>query len=206
MRSWWAEVGEYIYASRPPCQRAEYLKVLIRDVNQPGFKLVDYAVIPVKEPSVPEACSECNNMSTNIYVRALDAAGNYISGEGVVFSTPDESVVALLRPRGELDYCFDPQGLTYYGQAFKMEEASNFNPAFTRGPLRVSMAGNSDELNGMGLPLKRHVQFVLTFQRVETGGDDGDGDTDPPDAQYGPWYVKRQTARRIVTVRDLLPQ
>lgn len=201
-------MGEYIYKTRPACQRPSWLTVKERNKLLPGWKLVDYAYIPAKEPTTPEECSDCNNTGTNIYVRALDAAGNYLSGEWAVFSTPDEDTTAMLRPRGQLDYCYDPQGITYYGQSFFMDAGSSFAPdppRNERGPLRMRMNGNSDELNGMGLPLRRHVQFVLTFQRVE------EENTEPPDppspeTQWGPWYVKSQTARKIVTVRDPLPQ
>lgn len=199
-------MSEYIPATRPPCQHPYFLTVKERDKTLPGWKLVDFAYIPVKEQGVPEECSECNNMTPLMYFRALDTAGNFVSGVNVVVDTPTLSDQYVMRPRGELDYCFDPQGITYYGIAVELSPDSNFSTDRREvGPYVAYMLGNSDVLQGMGMPSKRHVNFIATWQRVEVGTEPPPDPDDPPptDAiEEGMLFrVKRADAKRIVMVR-----
>lgn len=199
---------EYIPASRPACQHPYFLTVK-RKAPGPGWALVDYAYIPVEEDGVPEACWECNNQGHNVYLRALDTAGNYISGANVVVESLHTADQLILGPRGSLDYCFDAAGITYYGAAFPMAGGGDSSFSTDRGevgPYNAHMLGNSDALFGMGMPSNRHVQFILTFQRVEEDGEEPDppDPPDPPqeDSIVGNTYrVKRADAQRIVLVR-----
>lgn len=199
-------MGEYIPPTRPACQRPYFLTVEQRaNPSQPGWKLADYAYIPAPEPSVPEDCSECNNGGVNIYVRALDTEGEYVAGIDAFQEFPTGTGVKTLAPRGDLDYCYDPQGKTYYGAAFEMSGDSSFSTdRHEVGPYSVHLeGGNSDTLHGMGLPSRRHVQFVLTYVRV-LGDEEPEPPPTPEDDPVKEGYiyrVKRADGARITLVR-----
>lgn len=90
----------------------------------------------------------------NIIVFVQDERGMPIPGQRVLQKFPGDQAVGVTDERGHIE--------------FPMSGNSSFAPERGEsGPYAVAIEGlPSDEVVGMGLPLKRHVQFVLTFRRA----------------------------------------
>lgn len=119
----------------------------------------------------------CWNASVNIYVKALDKQGVYQPGIKMIQAWPDGSAsdpTKLLKDAPE--YCGQK-----FGTTFVMSGDSSFDPGKGQvGPYTMSVEGNSDQVTGLGLPLKRHNQYLITWQFVDTP-------TPPP--QQGHWTL-----------------
>lgn len=148
------------------------------DTDLPAYKAVRVEYISPED--------ERNNQGVNIYVKTLDKDGNYQSGVKVWQDWGDDRAEALTRPEGELDFNGEP-----FGVAFPMTGDSSFSPdRGEHGPYSVYAEGqDSDVVAGMGLPLRHHVQFLITFQWTENG-------PTPPVGRV--WTVTEQAKHRIV--------
>jgi hypothetical protein len=93
-----------------------------------------------------------NNGSTNIYVTVVDENGAPISGVRVWQCWPDDCAAGIAQA-GAVN--------------FYMSGDSSFAPdRGEAGPYWVRMDEPSEWLLGLGLPLKRHVQYYVTIVRV----------------------------------------
>lgn len=164
---------------------------ITRATGLPCWRIKEWAYVGIGD--------ECNNGGANAYLKALDAGGKFKAGDTVYWATPDEAAAIKMRPEGSLGYCYDNQGKEIpYGQAVQMTGDSSFSPdRGERGPYSAYMEGNSDRISGMGLPLKRHVQFTVVWQWV-TAGEEPQPPLPPPGTA---WVVESQTEERIVLVR-----
>jgi hypothetical protein len=163
-----------------------------RATGYPRWELVEYDYHDTED--------DCNNGGVSAYLKALDAQGNYQAGWIVHWATPDEAVSFAMQPEGNVGYCYGADGKEIpYGIAVPMSGDSSFSPERGEsGPYSAYMDGPSDKLSGMGLPLRRHVQFTAVWQwKIE--GNEPDPTPDPTPG--GEWVIKRQTADRIVLVR-----
>ncbi len=164
-----------------------------RTTGFPRWEIVEYDYISVDD--------ECNNGGVNAYLKALDTDGTYKAGDTVYWATPDEAVSFVMQPEGSVGYCYDDAGKEVsYGIAIPMSGDSSFDPSPPRsehGSYSAYMADNSDKISGMGLPLRRHVQFTVVWQWKTEGTEP----PPPPPPAEGEWVIKRQTADRIVLVR-----
>jgi hypothetical protein len=87
----------------------------------------------------------------HIFVRLLDEAGTEIVGGTVVVAWRDGAVeIAVPRDGGSDPYA----------------RYANFPMYAPLGSYSVRVAGISDTVQGLGLPGHRHVNYLLTFQRV----------------------------------------
>lgn len=159
------------------------------DTPLPGYKAVKVEYI------FPE--DERNNQGVNIYIKTLDKDGKYRAGVTVFQGWPDGAANALTRPEGELDFNGES-----FGAAFEMTADSSFSPGpppgrGESGPYSGYVVGNSDVVQGMGLPLRRHVQFLLTFQWTE------EGPTPPPPSRRV-WMVTEQSKHKLVIEKVLV--
>lgn len=93
-----------------------------------------------------------NNGSTNIYVTVVDERGAPISGVRVWQCWPDDCAA----------------GITQAGAVnFYMSGDSSFAPdRGETGPYWLRMDEPSEWLRGLGIPLKRHVQYYVTIVRI----------------------------------------
>lgn len=91
----------------------------------------------------------------NIVCFVQDENGNPMPGQRVTLKTTGgDTATQITDERGHCDH---PMG---GGSSFAPERNE-------RGPLTVFVEGlPSDDVNGMGLPLRRHVQYILTWRRV----------------------------------------
>ena len=91
----------------------------------------------------------------NIVCFVQDENGNPMPGTRVTLKTPaGDTATQITDERGHCDH---PMGA---GSSFAPDRNE-------RGPLTVFVEGlPSDDVNGMGLPLRRHVQYILTWRRV----------------------------------------
>jgi hypothetical protein len=95
----------------------------------------------------------------HIYFQALDGSWQPLAGERACVAWPD----------GE--ECVTTNAETDPTQWANFPMYADYNPSLgQRGPYEAHMAGISDWVTGLGLPLKQHVNFLLTFQhRVAPG-------------------------------------
>lgn len=91
----------------------------------------------------------------NIVCFVQDENGNPLPGQRVTLrTTAGDTATQITDERGHCDH---PMGA---GSSFAPDREE-------RGPLTVFVEGlPSDDVNGMGLPLRRHVQYILTWRRV----------------------------------------
>ena len=164
-----------------------------RATGFPCWRLTDWAYYGPEDDT-------CNNGGVNCYFKTLDENGAFVLSQKLVWSTAEEAaVLELNQPAG---YCYDNQGHEVkYGLAVQMTADSSFSPGpppgrGESGPYSAQIVGNSDIVRGMGLPLRRHVQYTFTFQ-LQTEGDE----PEPPTPETGEWIIKKQTPTRIVLVK-----
>ncbi len=144
----------------------------------PAWKVVRVEYVSTDDPR--------NNGSTNIYYKTLDAAGNYQQGVKVWQAWPDDKAQGITRKQGDLDFNGEP-----FGYTFPMSGDSSFDPnRGQHGPYFGYVDGASDTVNGMGVPLRRHVQFLLVWQWTITP-------PIPPIPPTGKWSVASQDATHI---------
>jgi len=95
----------------------------------------------------------------HIYFQALDGSWQPLAGERACVAWPD----------GE--ECVTTNAETDPTQWANFPMYADYNPSLGQhGPYEAHMAGISDRVTGLGLPLKQHVNFLLTFQhRVAPG-------------------------------------
>ena len=95
------------------------------------------------------------NGGVNIVCFVQDENGNPMPGQRVTLRTSaGDTATQITDERGHCDH---PMGA---GSSFAPDRAE-------RGPLAVFVQGlPSDDVNGMGLPLRRHVQYILTWRRA----------------------------------------
>jgi hypothetical protein len=98
----------------------------------------------------------------NIYFQALDDSWQPLAGERACVAWPDGEV------------CVTTNAETDPTQWANFPMYASYNPGIgEHGPYEGHMAGLSDRVTGMGLPLKQHVNFLLTFQRRVSPGSPG---------------------------------
>ncbi len=95
------------------------------------------------------------NVTIVCYVQ--DESGHPLPGVRVLQRWPGDEAPATSDERGKVE--------------FPMSGDSSFDPPKGQhGPYSSLVAGlPSDAVNGMGLPLRRHVQYILTWRRVTAG-------------------------------------
>lgn len=95
------------------------------------------------------------NISIVLYVQ--DEKGAPLPGQRVIQKFPGDQAVGVTDERGHYEFPQSPD--------------SSFSPdRGEHGPYSARVDGlPSDEVVGMGLPLKRHVQYVLTYRRAVAG-------------------------------------
>ncbi len=93
----------------------------------------------------------------NMYYTVLDESGNSIPGQRVWQQWPDDRAAKSTGPDGVID--------------FNMSGDSSFDPKRgQRGPYSAYVDGlPSDKVVGLGLPLRRHVVYELTWRRAIAG-------------------------------------
>jgi hypothetical protein len=163
--------------------------VSVARAKYPKWELAQFEYIEPEDPR--------NNGSTNIYVRTNDAAGRFLPGVRVWQAWPDDKAGELTKPLGNIDFAGDSYGATFY-----MSGDSSFSPGrHESGPYEVFVQGDSDKVAGLGLPLKRHVQYLLTFQQRPgpPAVDPEPPDEVPPVPAPGPWEV---VASRVTSQTD----
>lgn len=129
---------------------------------------------------------ECNNGSTNVYVRTETPEGAYAQNVIVWQDWTDDRAAETTKPQGEIDYCGEP-----YGASFFQSGDSSFSPERgEHGPYAfyVQDKSVSDVVQGLGLPLKRHVQYKIVF-RLKYKADEDD---DPPSPAPKQWVIVKQ--------------
>lgn len=133
-----------------------------------------------------------NNQSVNTYIKCLDAAGNFKAGVKVWQDWRDDRAREVTRsPATAPDFMGETFGATFY-----MSGDSSFDPGKGQvGPYAFYMDGMSDRVNGLGLPLRRHVQYLITFQRVTS---EEPNPPSPPPPAGGAWRIVEQSATRLV--------
>lgn len=91
----------------------------------------------------------------NIVCFVQDARGNPLPGTRVILRTSAGDTAT--QTTDERGHCDHPMGA---GSSFAPDRGE-------RGPLTVFVEGlPSDDVNGMGLPLRRHVQYILTWRQA----------------------------------------
>lgn len=116
-----------------------------------------------------------NNGSTNAYLKALDKQGVYQAGLKVWQAWPTDRASELTKKQGDLKFNNED-----FGIAFFQSGDSSFDPNRGQsGPYVYYVDGNSDEVHGCGLPLRRHIQFLMVWQWVDQ--------TPPPPT--GKWQI-----------------
>lgn len=92
--------------------------------------------------------------NVNIIVFVQDERGMPIPGQRIIQKYPGDQATAIADERGHAE--------------FPMSGDSSFSPdRGENGPYTALIDGlPSDQVVGMGLPLKRHVQYILTFRRA----------------------------------------
>ncbi len=138
-----------------------------------------------------------NNGSTNIYCKTLDVKGNYLAGVKVWQDWHDDRASELMKKQGELTYYNEAFGCTFFQSG-----DSSFDPGKGEaGPYSCYVDGQSDQVHGMGLPLRRHVQYLLVWQFVNQPVTPPDPTPTPPPTS-GTWSVQSQTDSQIVLVKQ----
>ena len=146
----------------------------------PKYELVHVEYISPENP--------VNNGSTNIYVRANTEMRDGTYQPGVKFwqDWKDDRASELTKPILQAP---DFNGVKY-GLTFYMSGDSSFDPNKGQvGPYAVYPDLAGDRITGLGLPLKRHVQYLLTWQWT-------DKPTPPPIQPK--WVITAQSATHIV--------
>lgn len=145
----------------------------------PAWKLVRVEYIDVTDPR--------NNQSTNIYIKALDVNGKYQQNVKCFQDWGDDRASENTKKQGDLSFNGEPFGCSFYQSG-----DSSFDPKKGQvGAYTCYVDGNSDRIGKMGLPLKRHVQYLLVFQFVQTA-------PIPPIPPTGQWAITSQDAKKIV--------
>lgn len=127
----------------------------------------------------------CNNGGTNTYLRTEDLNGTYQRNVKVFQAWPDDRTSKQTTPIEQANtYCGQK-----YGADFFMSGDSSFDWAKGQvGPYSFYVEGASDIVQGLGLPLKRHVQYTIVFRLV-------DKPTPPPVGTK--WVVTSQDEKHI---------
>lgn len=127
---------------------AQITRVEVRQV-QPSSGQTYWKLISAKYQDPEESGG-----NVNIVCFVQDERGAPLPGTRVDLRTSaGDTASALTNERGHCDHV--------------MGRGAGFDPARERGPLAVFVDGlPSDEVNGMGLPLNRHVQYILTWRRA----------------------------------------
>lgn len=115
-------------------------------VNYPCWKITDVAYADENQ----------SGGNVNIYVSVLDENGSPAFGAKVYFNTTDGQNPATQTVIN---------GVTDFPQSGD----SSFDPARGEsGPytIRILGGGDSDVIEGMGLPLRRHVTYQIRFKKV----------------------------------------
>lgn len=96
------------------------------------------------------------NISIVIFVQ--DERGAPLPGQRVIQRFPGDQATGITDERGHYEFPQSPD--------------SSFSPdRAEHGPYIALVDGlPSDRVEGMGLPLRRHVQYILTFRRATAGG------------------------------------
>lgn len=120
--------------------------------NFPKWKITNFQYISTDDP--------CNNGSTNVMTVTRDKNGVYQSGIKVWQQWPDGRASEDMKPiRDAVIYCNNP-----YGASFFQSGDSSFSPERGEsGPYSFYAEGNSDLAQGLGLPLRRHVQYIIEW-------------------------------------------
>ena len=154
-------------------------------MSVPGWVTIERAPdFPKWEAEVVEyypVDAPCNNGSVNTYVRVENEKGDYLSGIKVYQDWGDDRASELMKPIVQAnDFCDDKYGATFF-----MSGDSSFDPAKGQsGPYSFYVDGNSDVVKGLGLPLKRHVQYAITWRYKS--------EPTPPPTE-GHWVVENPT-------------
>ncbi len=132
-----------------------------------------------------------NNGSVNAYVKCLDKAGNYKAAVKVWQDWSDDRAAEYTKIEANApEFNGEKFGATFY-----MSGDSSFDPNKGQaGPYAIYADGASDKVKGLGLPLRRHVQYLITLQWM-------DEETPPqlPDPPTGKqWNIVEQSATRVV--------
>lgn len=156
--------------------------ITIKRAALPCWRLVRCDYIPPEHP--------LNNGSVNAYIKAEDFKGGYVGGINVWQDWRDDRASEQTKPFSQApEFNGEKFGVTFF-----MSGDSSFNP--TKGESGAYSfyidGGDSDIASGFGLPLKRHVQYLLTFRwtLMDTPP------TEPPTAKQ--WVITEQSAIRIV--------
>lgn len=131
-----------------------------------------------------------NNGSVNTYIKTLTENGEWAAGVKVWQDWKDDRASENTKLQVQApDFNGEKFGTTFF-----MSGDSSFDP--NKGQVGVYsfyVDGNSDKVNGLGLPLKRHVQYLITFQWVN--------ETPIPPIPTGRWVIASQTETEIVLNR-----
>lgn len=139
-----------------------------------------------------------NNGSTNCYVKTLDKNGNYQAGVTMYQQFPSGKPTDKTKAKGDLDFNNEPFGLAWFQSG-----DSSFDPNKGQaGPYTYGVDGVSDTLSGCGLPLRRHIQYLVVWQWNEQP-------TPPPPPPVGSWQLDTSTltqpdATHIQVVNNLI--
>lgn len=102
----------------------------------------------------------------NIFVGVLDEEGKQLTDIPVKMEwAPGEYTTR--RTEEKFDYFLQPYNVSVVA-VHDMASGSSFSPdRGERGGYKITAEGlPSDVVSGMGLPLRRHVAFLLVFQRT----------------------------------------
>lgn len=97
----------------------------------------------------------------NVYAIAFDEKGQPAFNSKAVQRFPNWD-----KPDATVLLDFNPNSLGQAVASFNMDgNGSSFDPGKGEvGPQSIAMFGNSDRVDGIGLPLRRHVTVTVTFQ------------------------------------------
>jgi hypothetical protein len=142
---------EYVRVWDP---RLETLNIKLEPAaDKPTFRLVEAYFQDNIDPLHPNdhEASESKN-GIKIMVGVQDARGRPLTNVRVIQEFPGDQAFALTTPSGYAE--FDQSG------------DSSFDPKKGQsGPYKIYIAGG-DVVKGLGLPVRQHVQYLLTFEQV----------------------------------------
>jgi hypothetical protein len=136
----------------------------------------------VKEVVFVQDGDPCWNASVNAYLLVLDKHGIYQAGIKVWQDWKDDRASDFTKAFGDAPtYCLKKYGTTFY-----MSGDSSFNPGKGEvGPYAFYVDGTSDRVEGCGLPLKRHCQYLITWGWTDS--------PTPPPPTTGHWETEPST-------------
>lgn len=118
----------------------------------PAYKLIRVEYVSPEDPR--------NNGSTNIYCKFLDEQGKYQQGIKCWQDWGDDRASDMTEKQGDLMFNNEP-----FGCSFFQSGDSSFDPNKGQvGAYTCYAEQPSDKLGKMGLPLRRHVQYLLVWQ------------------------------------------